>query len=713
MWHNKRKGIGGLSERGIYPNCSLAVCQSRLAISLKAITKFSRSLCLATMSSTEYTYQSLKSQNPKTSCYEKLSCPGCSAGSDSSGRRGDEGHKMFRLLTLHPGLPGSVISCELEVVPICMSQPYEALSYVWGDPTVTKEIVLQGSPFRITTNLESALQHLRFADTARCLWVDAICIDQTNLKERSEQVQMMAEIYYGATRVLAWLGEADVYTEPAFDAVEQLCSLAKYRIWRYCSLKSGVQMKELNDDIVGRFIMAEGSEDDSLFHLYWIFPRRMESLSTHLRRTQSILCNSADATTETSLRTLERYFSVAILHPQDIQDIERSMVAVFSVFRSRSWWKRIWVIQEALCAKDVLIICGTRETLFGSLDLAFLGISEEKLSHGGQIEFERDLASFMSNALDLFTRRVTTLRLEDIPKGPLHDLLASFWNHECRDPCDKIFALLSLVESPALTVDYTKAEVEVYVEATRSIILSNKSLPISCMILESGPRMDVLVERGLPTWVPDFSKRLALDQLVWLQHDLKHQLYGAISKSVPHDAVSVENSLIPKLYAIFCDTIDIVRGRIYDWSEWGEGREGKKKIAQWIPARKLHYPTGEALLDAFCRTLLQDRYEESHGTASYWLKERTNRLNRKLLRKLLMLSCGVTDEDCSYEDANTNLLGRYPYTVSRFEEVLGRRVLRKTFYITARSYFGMVGGDVQGLCRSRLSGPAHTSPIGR
>ncbi|TFB00421.1 hypothetical protein CCMA1212_007750 [Trichoderma ghanense] len=45
--------------------------------------------------------------------------------------------------------------------------------------------------------------------------IDAICIDQKNLKERGHQVQQMGDIYKQAERVLFWLGagtdETDIF----------------------------------------------------------------------------------------------------------------------------------------------------------------------------------------------------------------------------------------------------------------------------------------------------------------------------------------------------------------------------------------------------------------------------------------------------------------------------------------------------------------------
>ena len=54
-----------------------------------------------------------------------------------------------------------------------------------------------------------ALQHLRYKETDRVLWVDAICINQQNHLERGHQVRHMASIYRAAERVVIWLGVAD------------------------------------------------------------------------------------------------------------------------------------------------------------------------------------------------------------------------------------------------------------------------------------------------------------------------------------------------------------------------------------------------------------------------------------------------------------------------------------------------------------------------
>jgi Heterokaryon incompatibility protein (HET) len=62
----------------------------------------------------------------------------------------------------------------------------------------------------VTQNLAEALRYLRYGKTLRILWVDAICINQKDLSERSKQVKRMNDIYLKARRVVVWLGpEAD------------------------------------------------------------------------------------------------------------------------------------------------------------------------------------------------------------------------------------------------------------------------------------------------------------------------------------------------------------------------------------------------------------------------------------------------------------------------------------------------------------------------
>ncbi|KAI1362105.1 heterokaryon incompatibility protein-domain-containing protein [Xylaria arbuscula] len=98
---------------------------------------------------------------------------------------------------------------------------YEALSYVWGDPSRRKSVLLNDKPFHATENLESALRNLRHHDRPRVLWIDAMCINQSNVTERNSQVQKMGLIYGRSQRVVVWLGPE---SEDSSDAIDFLQS---------------------------------------------------------------------------------------------------------------------------------------------------------------------------------------------------------------------------------------------------------------------------------------------------------------------------------------------------------------------------------------------------------------------------------------------------------------------------------------------------------
>jgi hypothetical protein len=97
---------------------------------------------------------------------------------------------------------------------------YEALSYVWGDPKKTLPISIDDYCFDVTENLHAALWSLRDRSVS-WLWVDAICINQLDPKERGHQVRYMAKIYGKASRVLVWLGEAGDNSDRAFTEIRE------------------------------------------------------------------------------------------------------------------------------------------------------------------------------------------------------------------------------------------------------------------------------------------------------------------------------------------------------------------------------------------------------------------------------------------------------------------------------------------------------------
>ncbi|KAF5647747.1 heterokaryon incompatibility protein [Fusarium tjaetaba] len=113
----------------------------------------------------------------------------------------------FRLIRLARGFK-SQLKCHLFQAYLDEEDliPYEGLSYVWGSQDTPNEIDVNGKSLAITASLHDALWLLRQIDEDRILWVDAVCIDQSNIKERGHQVTHMGEIYRKADNVIFWLG---------------------------------------------------------------------------------------------------------------------------------------------------------------------------------------------------------------------------------------------------------------------------------------------------------------------------------------------------------------------------------------------------------------------------------------------------------------------------------------------------------------------------
>jgi hypothetical protein len=126
----------------------------------------------------------------------------------------------IRLVYINPGESTADLVCTLIQVNLDEAPPYEALSYCWGDPAITEQIFLDNRRISVTKNCHSALSRLRLPARERLMWIDAICIDQTNIQERNDQVAMMGQIYNKATRVVIDVGEASEDSALALDAIE-------------------------------------------------------------------------------------------------------------------------------------------------------------------------------------------------------------------------------------------------------------------------------------------------------------------------------------------------------------------------------------------------------------------------------------------------------------------------------------------------------------
>src|SRR5437762_232019 len=131
----------------------------------------------------------------------------------------DKSSRQIRLLTLLPARnPNALIRVKLRTVTFpTPNEEYEALSYAWGDSSVSYTIWGDQGILEVGQNLYHALNHLRRADQSRTLWIDALCINQIDYQEKNHQVRQMRHIFSNALTVLVWLGKSDEDTLKAME----------------------------------------------------------------------------------------------------------------------------------------------------------------------------------------------------------------------------------------------------------------------------------------------------------------------------------------------------------------------------------------------------------------------------------------------------------------------------------------------------------------
>lgn len=132
------------------------------------------------------------------------------------------GQRTIRLLSILPqsASRSEDISCELRNVSLDDNPTFEALSYVWESPEPTFKIALGKQRRSVTSNLHDALTRIRQEEAPRTVWIDALCINQDDLDERSQQVALKKDIYKNASRVMVWLGEDDGAAAEALEIID-------------------------------------------------------------------------------------------------------------------------------------------------------------------------------------------------------------------------------------------------------------------------------------------------------------------------------------------------------------------------------------------------------------------------------------------------------------------------------------------------------------
>jgi hypothetical protein len=353
---------------------------------------------------------------------------------------------------------------------------YTALSYTWGDSPNRRQISVDGKPFSVTENLDAALRHIRHDTKPLKLWIDAICINQTDTDEKNQQVRQMTKIYRNASEVLIWLG-------PAADESDKVIDCLK---------------------VIGTQYAKHGLTGMT---------------STRLVEIMRDPGNEENAQTKSSLITV--FNNLDYLFP------EHFPAAQYKAFCSRPWWSRVWVIQELSIARKPVFICGSKRISFEHLSdsASFLSsygwqrgqrISRAENLQDPRINAEYDwireslLKTYASNVMYTFRRQYQ--KNQDTGECTLYSLLRTTCGVaseelgiKTTDERDRIFGLLGLAsdkEKLRISVDYAKDPKDVYIDTSRALLENGH------MELLSLRQQKDVVKRNLPSWVRDWSAKI-------------------------------------------------------------------------------------------------------------------------------------------------------------------------------------------------------------
>lgn len=353
-------------------------------------------------------------------------------------------HAAIRLLTLEPGEVDATIETSLTQVNLKDLPRYQALSYVWGDQGRTQTIKCNGYDLRITPSLHTALRFLRSSDTARVLWVDAVCIDQDHLAEKQQQVLLMDSIYSLSQSVLVWLG-------------------------------------------------MESNEDQRAVGLIQtLYPRLYEIEMQHRHGTDKY----GSSTRHTEMRS-------AICEGSSPVDDLRHLFQLLD----RPWFHRIWTVQEFAKASEPVMIYGKRTLSADELAFVLFRISWNFDSVTSLLGIDEVTRSEFALRVENFTL-IHSLRFSGAggQKEPaMRSLLAMTSRRKSADPKDRLYALLSLasqLERSLVQPDYspTVTYLDVLKKFTISTFVELQSLKY---LWPSTPTSDDTQDPQVPSWFTD------------------------------------------------------------------------------------------------------------------------------------------------------------------------------------------------------------------
>ncbi|KAF2140466.1 uncharacterized protein K452DRAFT_252116 [Aplosporella prunicola CBS 121167] len=391
------------------------------------------------------------------------------------------GPRYIRLLELLPGPPEARISVVLQDCLLDTAPAYDAISYVWGDPTAREEINCGDGRVSITRSLHDALRRFRREQEPRLLWADAICINQGDLAERAQQVQIMDCVYKSARVCLIWLGPSDEDTDVAMQLMRDISA-------EVCKRK-GIAPEDLE--------------------------REFDENGRDMLQAKHIGFNNLPPPNSPLWVSLGRLFK-------------------------RKWFSRMWVLQEAHFARAVKVYCGAAQTTWAPVHHAadwFLTNSYDLNIETFWFVRKRDSDAQNPNyGTEERYGNVIGMRgyhLNNPQRLSVLSLLSEGHNFDATDSRDKIYALIHFDAFqhvlPGLRVDYTQPFQALYMDVAFKAMQRTKSV---ALLSHTRRDPDDDGDDSLPSWVPSWHKK-------------KRKSHGSVLFGSDHDPLFHANGSRP------------------------------------------------------------------------------------------------------------------------------------------------------------------------
>jgi hypothetical protein len=409
-----------------------------------------------------------------------------------------------------PDLP---MDFELRTVSQDDAPVYTALSYVWGDAKTSKEITVDGSALPITENLEVALHHMQYDDVRPAIWIDAICINQSDYDEKNDQVPRMSRIYSNARNVLIWLGPGTTYNDQHVRTLDWCLAFALIEL-------RGKFPSFLNEHVHSFSIDSHKNAHCVLF----------EALILALRQ---VVCSRELVT---NVNRITHWCETSLL--------------------ASAWWYRVWTIQEFVLAKSChfqIGLCRIEQKLMSFSMEVFscvhlISRSEERPQIIRRLEPEDET----SKLVGLCHGRRTEMRIEALKRDcgrnrKLFDILVTAYcgfDHRvgCSDPRDRVFALCSLAEkdykSLGFQINYRKEPWQICIDVAQRIIRSGDLDILSYCRRQDSLHLKDFAESShgqpsLPSWAVNWMTKIPQPHL-WCGVDgVGQSLFSASGNTTP------------------------------------------------------------------------------------------------------------------------------------------------------------------------------------